>query len=181
MSKKWTQREENYLLSKYSSQPTIITARQLNRSIHAVRSKAKRMNIGIYNENIYATTIAKCFHTQVSVVTQWINKKGLRCKKLNKGNDQKYIIEVEDFWKWAKEHKKLINWSRYEPKSLLPEPEWLEGVVKEYDTPNSRRRFTEKEIAAIRKMIIKDRLSYKEIARRVGRTVDSINNFARRY
>lgn len=40
---------------------------------------------------------------------------------------------------------------------------------------------TEEEIASIRDMIIKQGLSYKEIARKTGRTYQSIKNFARRY
>ena len=181
MSKRWTQREEEYLLKKYSRQPTEVTAMRLNRSVNSVRSKAQRMGVGFFNEDIFATTIAKCFHTHLRVVSLWISKYDLPYKKANENVGQKYIIDVDDFWKWADKHRNLINWSKYETKSLLPEPDWVEGEIRAYKTPNTRKKFSKKEIATIRRMIIKDGLPYKEIAERVGRTVDSINSFARRY
>ena len=181
MARIWTENEKKYLIKKYPLQSAEITAKKLNRSTISIMRKARQLGISIYFDNIHASTIAYSFSVEIGTVRKWIENYGLPCKKIVDNNIRRYIIEPGAFWNWAYEHKDIINWSKYISKSILPEPEWLNDEISEYNTPNTRLRFTEEEIASIRDMIIKQGLSYKEIARKTGRTYQSIKNFARRY
>lgn len=181
MSRIWTEQEKQYLIKKYPYQSAETTANKLNRSVTSIMRKAKELGVSIYFENIHATTVAKAFNTDIGAVRKWINNYGLPCRKVQGKGFQRYIIIPEEFWKWAYEHRSTINWSKYVSKSILPEPDWLKSEVENYGTPNTRARFSREEISAIRKMIAKDGLSYREIANKTGRTLNSIKNFARRY
>lgn len=181
MPRIWTEQEKQYLIKRYPYQSAETTAKKLNRSVVSVMRKAKELGVSIYFENIHATTVAKAFNTDIGAVKKWIEKYGLPCRKIQGDGFNRYIIEPDKFWKWSYEHRNTINWGKYTPKSILPEPEWLDDEIKAYKTPNTRNRFSEEEKVIIRKMIIKDKMPYKEIALKTGRTLNSIKNFARRY
>ncbi|MRC75110.1 helix-turn-helix domain-containing protein, partial [Bacillus thuringiensis] len=63
-------------------------------------------------------------------VRRWIEVYDLPATQLyKKRNDSKrrqYYISVDEFWKWAYEHKNLIVFSRVKRDALLPEPAWLD-------------------------------------------------------
>lgn len=181
MARIWTENEKQYLIKKYSSQSAETTAKKLNRSTVSIIKKARQLCVPIYFDNIHASTIAYAFNIEIGTVRKWIENYELPCKRIVEQNYTRYIVEPEKFWDWAYEHRKIINWSKYISNSILPEPNWLHNEIKEYMTPKTRLRFTEEEIVSIRNMIIKQKLPYKEIARRTGRTYQSIKNFARRY
>lgn len=181
MARIWTENEKKYLIKKYTLQSAETTAKKLNRSTISIIRKARQLGVSIYFDNIHASTIAYSFNIEIGTVKKWIENYGLPCKRIIEQNFTRYIIEPVKFWGWAYEHKDIINWSKYTSKSILPEPNWLNETINEYHTPNTRLRFTGEEITEIRNMIIKQELPYKEIARRTGRTYQSIKNFARRY
>lgn len=126
MRKEWTTAETEYLLDRYCNQPVKKTAAVLGRSTASVKHKAQKLGLNIYvNEFIYARTLARCFNQDIRVVFRWIEKLGLPARKRRVANTLRYLIDVENFWKWAETHKEDINWSRYELMSLPPEPAWV--------------------------------------------------------
>ena len=181
MARIWTENEKKYLFKKYPLQSAETTAKKLNRSTVSIIRKARQLGVSIYFENIHASTIAYAFNIEIGTVKKWIENYGLPCNRIVEKNFTRYNIEPVKFWDWAYEHKDIINWSKYKSKSILPEPNWLNEAIQSYHTPNTRLRFSEEEIISIREMIMKQNLPYKEIARRTGRTYQSIKNFARRY
>ena len=100
------------------------------------------------------------------------------CKIIKCDTQTRYVIDVEKFWKWAEEHKDIINWSKYEFMSMCPEPKWLEEPVKNYSTSKSRKKFTEQEIIMIKGLLHKG-LNYREISEQTGRSYYSINHLCR--
>ena len=154
---------------KYIGQPVQKTAEKLNRSVASVKRKAANLNLNHYTDSLSAKIVAKCFVVDVSVVIRWINKFDLPCKKVVCGNQMRYLIEGEKFWKWAENNKDIINWAKYERQSLLPEPDWLRGVIRSYNTPKAREKYTDDDIVKIRVLLSKG-LSYAEIAKETGRS-----------
>lgn len=145
MRREWTEKEESYMYAKYLNQPVEKTAKFLGRSEVSVKRKAAKLGLNHYLDNLGAKAIAKCFGCDVSVVLRWIEKFNLPAKKIICHNQIRYDIDSEKFWKWAKEHKEIINWSRYELDSLAPEPGWVKEVKAAYNEKNSRKRFSEYE------------------------------------
>lgn len=175
MSRQWTEKEEAYLLKKYLSQPVKKTADILGRTEHSVKRKAANMGLNHYADQMGAKTVANCFRSDVSVVIRWIEKFGLPAKRIVYDHMTRYLIDGEVFWKWAKDHKEIINWSKYERGSLPPEPDWVTECKMNYKTVNSRKPISVTDKMVIRGLLRKD-MSYAEIAEQVGRTTESIRH-----
>ena len=175
MRREWTEWEVRYLEKKYVGQPVERTAKKLNRTINSVKRKAANMNLNHYTDSLSAKVVARCFGVDISVVIRWINKFHMPCKKVVCGNQTRYLIESEKFWKWAENNKGIINWSKYEIQSLLPEPDWLRETIRNYSTPNTREKYTDDDIVKIRVLLAKG-LSYAEIAKETGRTYYGIDH-----
>ena len=175
MRREWTEWEVRYLEKKYVGQPVERTAKKLNRTINSVKRKAAKLDLNHYTNFLSAKVVAKCFNVDTKVVLRWINKFHMPCKKVVCGNQTRYLIESEKFWKWAENNKGIINWSKYEIQSLLPEPDWLRETIRNYSTPNTREKYTDDDIVKIRVLLGKG-LSYAEIAKETGRTYYGIDH-----
>ena len=72
--RKWTEREEKYMESRYLYQPVEITAKRLKRSVCSVKKKAAKLGLNKFYDIFSAKQLAKCFNTDISVVLRWIEK-----------------------------------------------------------------------------------------------------------
>ena len=163
-SRPWTDREVAYLEAKYVTQPVELTAKRLKRTMVSVQHKAMRLGLNSYASEWYnATTIAACFQHDCEVVIRWVEKHGLQARKIVLPNQTRYLIDPDEFWKWADTHRALINWSNYIPLSLPPEPEWVNEERKNYKNTRHRKLFTDTEKIQIKHMIRQGK-TYQEIA-----------------
>lgn len=179
--KPWTRAEEIYLERKYEKQPVKVTAKRLHRTMASVQHKAHNLGLNSYISDLCnASAIASCFHHEGSVVIRWIKNYGLPAKTISLGKQTRYLIAPEEFWIWAETQKNIINWSKYIPLSLLPEPAWVQEVRINYSTPRHRRPITDTEKVQIQHMIRQGK-TYKEIAQVLGRTKYGISRIGRQY
>lgn len=173
MRREWTELEEKYLKRYYLYHPSEVIAKKLDRSIYSVRRKAAKMGLNHYVDQLNAKTLAQCFNCDISVILRWIEKHRLPARKVVCKNQTRYSVSPRDFWQWAENHKKLINWARYEQKSILPEPEWVKEEVRNYKTPMSRQKYTEEEKEKIR-FLLKKGMNYRQISKEIGRSYYSV-------
>lgn len=178
MRRKWTKEEERYLLERYLNQPTETTAKSLGRTVVSVKRKASKLGLNHYLDNINAKAVAKCFNCDVSVIIRWIKELDLPTKEIKCNNQTRYSIDPNDFWKWAENHKAIINWSRYERDSLPPDPEWVADAIKNHTAYKSRKRFGDFEKAHIKSLLRKGH-TCKEVAEMTGRSLYSIRHVSR--
>lgn len=172
MRREWTEREVKYLNNRYLKQSVETTAKKLNRSIPSVKGKARKLGLNnYYGERISAKTLAKCFNSDIRVILRWIDKFNLPCKKVELDNQTRYSIDPVEFWKWAENHKDIINWKKYERETLFPEPSWINYEWKKDNGKPERHRnkITDFEKAAIKGMMRKG-MGNKEIAKEINRT-----------
>lgn len=179
MRREWTESEERALRNRYQYQTVQKTAQMLNRSIYSVKRKATKMGLSHYNDKLSAKTVAQSFNTEARSIKRWIEKFGLPSKKVNHGTHYTYYIDAEDFWKWAEEHKDIINWSKYESRSLVPEPKWVGEIVSNYTTVRHGQKFTPDELARIKFLICRGK-TYSEIAKEMQRSYYSISHVGRK-
>lgn len=181
MRRDWTKQEEAYLTKRYCKQPVEKTAAILGRTVCSVKGKARKLGLNIYvDEYVYAKTLAKCFHQDISVVLRWISKLGLPAKKIQVANVTRYQIDPEKFWIWAKAHQSEIHWTNYESLSLAPEPEWLTEVRKTYAKPNYHQPISTWDIIQTQRML-RQGATFHEIGVALGRTKDSAKHLAKTY
>ena len=169
--RKWTEEEEDYLSENYMMASNKRMATKTQRSVNSIQRKLSKMNIS-RRERMYVKTIAKCFNSDSRVVTRWIEKFDLPCKRTRLG----ISIEADKFWKWAKEHKDLLPFYKYELYSILPQPSWVEAETKKIcKTKNSRKKITdiERNYVYIQR---KKGKSYEDISTDLGRSIDSIKH-----
>lgn len=180
----WTKQEEAYMERMYEKQSAAETARKLKRTVVSVRKKARALGLNAYaSEYCNASAIAECFQVDVEVIRRWIEKLHLPAQKilLNTKRDERqvrYLIDAHAFWKWAEEHRDKINWSRYIPLSLPPEPQWVEKERENCNKPRHHQPVTPAERMEIR-MMIRTGKTYEEIAKKLGRTRDGISHIGR--
>lgn len=179
MPRLWTQKEDEYLMGRYTIQPIETTSKKLNRSINAVKKRAGYLGLSKYHDNVYAGMIAKCFHVSMSVVHRWMKQYNMPYYREKAGNGYRYRIDIEKFWEWANMHKEDIDWRGYELRSLVPEPGWVRQEVNIAKGNNNRKSITQSEKDKIRFLSAKGVL-YKDIALILGRTTNSIKHIANR-
>ena len=83
------------------------------------------------------------------------------------------MIDLENFWKWAEQHKDIINWSRYDCMTLALEPAWVRCEKFSYDRPNKGKYWTDMEINYAKSMLRRG-MSYREVAKELGRTQSGV-------
>jgi hypothetical protein len=181
MRKNWTERETKYLESYYESRSVEYIAKKLGRSIPSVKHKAQQIGLNSYaSDSIRLKTLANCFCVDSRVVHRWMEKYGLKMKTESHGKRTMYSIYVKDFWEWAEKNRQVIQWSKYQVGSLIPEPDWVSDEVRAYKKVKHRSRITESDIFTIEKLL-KNGKNYRQIAEEIGRTYNSVKHIAYNY
>ena len=180
MRRQWTEEEVEYLEKYYEKRGVDYIAKKLKRSVFSVRRKAQNLGYNAYIcEELYVKMIARCFNCDSSVIIKWINNHNLPCRIVQRGQATCRLIDTKEFWKWAKNNKDLIPWSKYERFSILPEPAWVIDEVKSYAFKNNRKKLTQMEKQRIINLR-KQGKTFQEIALDVNRTIDSVKHVWRK-
>lgn len=113
MNRKWTKEDVEYLKEKWGNVSISSIAKKLNRSVNAVKLKAKRLGLGPMLENGSYVTL-----NQVAIALtgrnfssyykkSWIENRGMPVHNKKVINNTFKIIYLDEFWKWA-EKKSFI-------------------------------------------------------------------------
>ena len=173
----WSQEEVDFLHERWGETPISAIAKKLGRSIPAVRSKAIKEKIGGYIENgSYITLMELCrtindgdtaatYRKMLKLKIPCINKK-IHCQRTK-------VIDINKFWKWAKENKGDLNFANFEENVLGKEPKWVKEKRKEDIQYKQRRGVWSKE--EINMMIdLNKNFDITEISKRLNRSEGSI-------
>jgi DNA-binding CsgD family transcriptional regulator len=175
----WTEEEEEYIIKYYEKRGCDFLAHKLKRTVLSVRRKAQNLGVSAYIcEEIHVRALAECFQSTSAVVKRWIDKYGLPCRTIKRGQLEFRTIDVKSFWKWAESHKSIIPWNKYETLSLLPQPSWVNDEIKSYTSKKHRKPITSFEKSTVARMR-RQGYNYKDIALELGRTVESVKHIDR--
>ena len=130
--KNWTPEEEAYLQDKWGTLSVSTIAKSLGRSIDAVIVRSQRLGLGshlasdvrisvnqlmlaLYQADTGSTgyTMHKLIREGLPVKTHKVKTKSFR------------VIDIDEFWKWAEDHKEFLDFSKFEEYSLGKEPDWV--------------------------------------------------------
>lgn len=177
----WTEEEIAYLEKFYEKRSVGYIAKKLNRTMYSVKRKAQSLGHNVYVcEDLYVRTMARCFCCDSRVINRWIEKYGLPCTVVKRGQLTCKLVSVKDFWKWAEKHKNLPPWQKYERRSILPEPEWLKETIQKYAGHNYRQRITPYEIQTVIRMR-KQGKKFEEISGVLNRSINSVRYIWRKH
>lgn len=182
MPASWPEEKVEYLKEAWGriSIPTI--AKNLDKSVNAVKLKAQRLGLGAFlDSGEYITLCQLCKLLKVSY-SSWSlgtwKRHGMPAKKKKVVNNSFRIIYMKDFWKWLERNKMLIDLARVEPGDLGPEPYWAHEKRKAdiAAAPYKEcRPWTPEEDQRLINLLNEFRYSYREISIRLKRTEGAIN------
>lgn len=176
----WTKEEDDYVMERAGKASSKTIADNLGRTKVAVDSRMYKLGIS----DIRATTgmitaykLSTVLNVDSHTVYLWISDFGLKATyKRIRDKGKYYLIDPADFWKWADINRERINFSKIEPKALLPEPDWFEEQCKKdyYDIPRRRRAIWSKQEDSKLIDLFKLNYSVSAIASDLGRSESAI-------
>jgi hypothetical protein len=182
--RKWTDEEVRYLESRWGNMSIKNIAKKLDRSIHSIRLKAGRLGLidpRLSFDGITINQLAKAINVSHSQIRRWIKYHDFPAKyKVFAMKSKVRVVSYEDFWKWAEQHKQMIDFSRIEPNILGPEPEWAKekrnaDIIKRQKIKKSNYDpWTPEEDNILKGMLSAYRYTYPEIAQRLNRSEGAI-------
>lgn len=176
--KEWKNEEIEYLKENFGSEPIEEIARKLNRSVSAVILKSRRLRMGSISanmDNLSAYQLGKALGIQARDVVNFINKYGLKARKVKLIKRRVYRIKLSNFWKWAELNKDKIHWEKVEKNILGKEPQWVDVARKETDITSKKKysKWSKYEKDKL-KFYYNKGLTHKEIANKLNRGVSTI-------
>ncbi len=178
--KKWSEEELEYLEDKWGVVSIKGIAKKLNRSVNAVKLKAQRMGLGDARSHFDGITVSQLslvLNTHYGILKNWIKLYDFPArKKVFAAENKVLVVTYQDFWKWAKENRHMLDFSRFERLSLGPEPKWVEEkrkadqikklhVPKPHNTPWSKD-----DDEKLKWMLNQFKYTYPEIAEELKRS-----------
>lgn len=128
MPKRWTLEEVEALQEKWGVVSLDGIARYLGRTKNAIRMKADELKLGdsrLCGDKLSLNQFS--IATGISVYTikvRWV-KSGFKFTTIKQSRHVTRKIDMDFFWKWAKDNKGLVNFAKWEEGILGKEPDWV--------------------------------------------------------
>lgn len=176
--KRSSQKELDYLEENWGSVNYYGIAKKLKRTPESVRVKAIRLGYANYQmsqDGLTLNELAAIIGTDYNKLRRWIDHRELPTftAKITK-NQQKIMINIDEFWKWARQHKELIDFSSMDRNALGAEPEWVDRQRKwERENPAQQLRmnyWTREEEIRLEGLVNEFKYTYREMAERLRRS-----------
>ena len=180
--KRWTDEEITFLEEKWGVYSIKNIAKNLGHSINAVKLKASKLGLDdprLHYDGITLNQLADALGVMYSQVITWVEKYNFPYREKVFGISKRTkVVRYEDFWKWAKNHKQMIDFSRLEPLLLGAEPDWV-NIKRAADTmaftaKGKSRIWTKEDISKLKGMCNSGVYTCSEIATRLKRTEAAI-------
>jgi hypothetical protein len=182
MAKHWTKEQIEYLENSWgeTSIPTI--AKNLNKTVNAVKSKALRLGLRRHIHSGEYITLNQLMialgrgPVHSYILKSWVEKRGLPVKTKKSINRKYRVVYLDDFWKWAERNRTFIDFSKVERNILGEEPEWVAEQRKadEMFAMYKKTPWTKEEDAVLRAMLNSYKYSYRDISIRLKRTEGAV-------
>lgn len=174
--KHWSEEEKELLMSLYGTCSYEVLSKKLGRSESSIESMKYKLKLGKtieYTDVINSNELARALNRAPYAIRSWINNNNLPgVKKTLKFKKWFYRIDIDKFWKWAKNNP-LMDWTKYEIGNLPNEPEWVLEVKKKA-VKKTRRPWTKTEESLL-EFYYKQGILLKEIAKKLNRTFKSVD------
>jgi hypothetical protein len=177
----WTLEDKIYLEEHWGKGSLPYIAKCLNRSINAIKLKAYKLGLGDHlhsGKEITFFDLCKALGRENNYgyyLKRW-SEYGcpIRLKKVIK--EKFAVMDIEDFWKWAKQNKYLLDFSKFEKHMLGKEPDWVakkrraDIAAKKYKTTP----WTKTEDTYLISLLNSYQYGYREISIKLCRTEGAI-------
>ena len=183
MAKNWSKADEEYLMEKWGqlSIPTI--AKNIGRSVNAVKVRVSRLGLGPALMAGDYITLNQLLVTMGSTggngykMKSWVENRGLpvHTKKVDKCSFR--VVFLDEFWEWAEKHRSFIDFSKMEPLILGEEPSWVaEQRKKDFQSFAIQRKdpWTSAEDSRLALLLKQHKYGYAELSDMLHRSAGAI-------
>ena len=172
--RRWTEEEENFLIEKYSVTTTDSLCKILQRTESAITKKAE--NLCLDKHAGYITCSKINIATGIDYNALINNKELTKVKRQFNGVLATYVRE-DIFWVWARKNIEKIDTKRLEKNLIyfINVPIWFKRLNKRSKTYKNYKLWTKAEIETLIFLRENCNYPYKEIAKRIGRSKDSVS------
>lgn len=183
-NRRWTEKEIEYLSSKWGNMPIEKIAKNLNRSVTAVFIKKNKLGLSRYTDSndcyIPKNTLFEIvFRKGASyMATSAIKNRGLKIHKVKRSKKFTYEgIDINEFFDWAYENRYYLDFSNFEKYGLGPEPEWVD-IKRRQDIRRNQKITTEpwttKDDDELRILLRRKKYTIVELSKALHRTEGAI-------
>ena len=177
----WTPEEIDYLMENWGRTSIPHMAKKLDRSVNAVILKAKKQGLGAFLDGGELVSFAQLVQAiGKSGSYSWYRQKwaryGFPFRQKKVINNSFIMVDIREFWKWAEQHKDILNFSDFEEYALGKEPAWVNEKRRQDCRKRRReaREWTPEEDSRLRGMLKAHRYSLDEIAEALNRREGAI-------
>lgn len=180
--KQWTKDEYDYLKNNWGYYSISAIAKNLNRSIQAIKTKASRLKLGSALHSSDKITFNQLFLTvyghNTSTYTKevWV-KNDFPIYKQKVVDCSFDVVDIDKFWKWAEIHSELINFSDFPQGALGIEPEWVPIKRKQDEAKKVHIKtspWTKSEDELLKQYLRLYKYSYNELSKMLMRSCGAI-------
>lgn len=180
----WTEEEIEFLTEAWGNKSVPLIASHLNRSVEAVKQKARGLNLGSFLEageryvtlNFLLNSIGYTGGKNYAKIS-FVKNRGLPFHKKKVHMNKFDVVYLDEWWKWAEENQSFLDFSKFEKFALGPEPEWV-GKKRKRDiqkkTNYTNKPWTEIEDKLLRRYLSEEKYSVDQISKMLGRTAGAI-------
>ena len=184
-NKSWSAAEVAYLQDKWGVVSIQRIAKTLGRTEAAVLNKKNKLGLGAYLDggmdiSYNQLLVELCGRGNTSYAKARFIRYGIPVKERRVLRNRFKVIDLDEFWKWAEEHKDLLDFSKLQPYALGPEPKWVK-LKRTLDIDKKRKTkkkhndpWTASEDAKLRRMIEKGVYTYTDIASELRKTEGAV-------
>lgn len=184
--KNWTPEEEAYLQDKWGTLSVSTIAKSLGRSIDAVIVRSQRLGLGSHlasdvrisvNQLMLALYQADAGSTGYTM--HKLIREGLPVKMHKVKTKNFRVIDIDEFWKWAEDHKEFLDFSKFEEYSLGKEPEWVK-VKRKADFQKTQQQGEHNEVwtgatdQKLKRMLSQHKYTYRDLSKELNRSEGAI-------
>lgn len=181
MKKHWTQQEVAYLENAWGECMIPTIAAKLGRTIVAVKLKAGKIGLGRHLHCGEEITFCQLLHAlgQYNNYSQhkisWV-KHGFPMKYKRSIQKRFMVVNLDAFWRWAEQHKNLLDFSGFEENMLGKEPTWVSEKRRADIAAKAFKKtpWTVTEDQFLILLLNQYKYGYKEISEKLCRTEGAI-------
>ena len=128
----WTPQEEEYLQESWGRIAIPTIAKKLGRTSVAVQNRARKLGLGAALQSgdyitfnqlmLHITGGAQSYTYQPE---SWVKKRGMPVHWRRVDHSRFLVVYLDEFWAWAEQHRRFIDFSKIEPLILGKEPAWV--------------------------------------------------------
>ena len=177
--KKWTKEEIKYLEHSWGNVCIPTIAYNLGKTINAVKIRAYRRRLGRHLHSGSLITLCQlCEAINKKNSYSWIKDRWIRMGlpvRYQKSVKKKYaMIDIDEFWVWAEQHKDVVDFS-FEENILGKEPEWVKEARRaSYLAKMNTKPWTPADDNKLKYMLNQYQYTYDDVCRELNRSEGAI-------